>query len=109
MKIKIITTEKKLSKSLISQMMKAPIEALERGEVLGYVIKVVKDSYKAFIIHWNDDYYIIEGNWEKGVKDLYRRSTKGGSYQKKFKDEKLKDKWWNAYQKVLKHDRHIYI
>ena len=50
MKIEIITTKKKLTKQLISQMRFPSLDILKQGKVLGFLINVEKYVSKTILI-----------------------------------------------------------
>ena len=92
MEIEILTTKKKLTKQLISQMRCANSSALKHGQVLGFLINVKKADRKIILIKYKNDYLTISAN------------------QQKFEDLKLSNEWWDAYQSVIeKADVQIYI
>lgn len=100
MEIEIVTTKKKLTKSLINQMKSASVNALQHGEVLGYMVDIVKGSYKAVLIGHMDEYFTISTVWNKRELSVFRKIGKW-SQVRKFDDEIECDKWWAAYQSVL--------
>ena len=59
MQIEIVTTKKKLTKSILNQMRYAPTSQIRGWEVLGYVVKCVKTLRKALLIKFDDEYYIF--------------------------------------------------
>ena len=77
MEIEIITTKKKLSKSLINQMREARTEVLKGGTALGYMINARKFHYKTILIKYNDEFFIIPANYERGNLSVYRRVGRG--------------------------------
>ena len=96
MEIEIVTTKKKLTKSLINQMRHAPINVLKHGMVLGFVIGVIKDNYKAIIIQHEGDYYTISAYYTKGDISVSRKI--GRWFQSiKFESAADCDDWWAAY------------
>lgn len=97
MEIEIITTKKKLSKSLINQMQGPSILTLEFGTGLGYLINVCKDSYKVLLIRRDNEFFILPMNWEKGKMSVYRRIGKW-SQTRNFESEADCNSWWNFYQ-----------
>ena len=99
MGIEIITTKKKLTKSIANQMRHATLEVLKDGEPLGFVIGVVKSNYKAIIIRYNSDYYVISANYTKGNISVYRKIGRWSS-SIKFETNEACDIWWEAYQIV---------
>ena len=64
MEIEIVTTKKKLSKSLVLQMKSANLEQMKYTvqfphRMLGYVTNLSKDINQAIIIKGITDYYIV--------------------------------------------------
>lgn len=60
MEIEIITTKKKLTKSLLDQIRSVPNDVIGICEVLGYLINVKKDIYKLILLKYRGEYYTIE-------------------------------------------------
>lgn len=109
MEIEIYTTAKKLSKSIINQMRRAKLPVLLNGEVLGYMIKVKKDSYKTILIKHTEEYFVIDSGWRKGESTVFRSVGKW-SRTKQFSTHKKCDEWWQAYERILKDAKiQIYI
>jgi len=110
MEIEIITTKKKLSKSIINQMPAANKFELKNGIVLGYVLGIVKDSFKTGIILFDNEYYVFALNWKCGEKTVYR---KVGRYSSsiEFSCETECQEWWKFYVKARDEalKTHIYI
>jgi hypothetical protein len=80
MEIEIVTTKKKLSASIIKQFSRISYEEMEGAECLGYVLNIVKDTYKAFIIKLaNGEYRMLEYSWYAYADStkIYKRSKKG--------------------------------
>lgn len=80
MEIEIVTTKKKLSASIIKQMARISYEEMEGAECLGYVLNIVKDTYKAYIIKLaNGEYRMLEYSWYHMVDStkVYKRYKKG--------------------------------
>ena len=115
MKIELITTKKKLSKSYISQMRTATEHIMTIGLCLGHVIGVKKTAYEIAIIEYENDYYTKALNYilsSSNKKHMYRPSfNKRGSYNYNFKTEKDRITWWNSYKKMrsIALKNHIYI
>lgn len=101
MQIEIVTTKKKLSKSLINQMQSATVPAMQEGTVLGYIINANKYNYKTILVEYDGRYYTAPHNWTKGDTSVYRRIGKY-STSKKFSSALDCDNWWRAYQKIVK-------
>ena len=80
MEIEIVTTKKKLSASIIKQFARISYEELEGAECLGYVLNILKDVYKTYIIKLaNGEYRMLEYSWY-GYEDsskIYKRGLKG--------------------------------
>ena len=109
MKIKIITTEKKLTKSIINQMPVSCDITMKFGKSLGYILNVRKNMYKVALIHYDGNYSIISMDYKKGIKSVNRKVGKGIIY-KNFESEILCDIWWENFQKILNNNlQHIYI
>lgn len=80
MEIEIVTTKKKISQSIIKQMARISYEEMEGAECLGYVLNIVKDTYKAFIIKLaNGEYRMLEYSWftMDNATRVYKRNKKG--------------------------------
>ena len=108
MEIEIVTAKKKLTKSLVNQMQQATLQVLKFGEPLGYVVGVVKNTYKALLIKYDADYYMIPMNYTKGEKTVYRKIGKWSS-RVSFETPEDCDIWWEAYQKIKEVVNQIYI
>lgn len=107
MDIEVVTTKKKLTKSLIDQMLLPNLESIKAAEVLGFV---VTDSKRA-ILKSGLNYYAIPLNYKKGSESIYRTTAKGYSSRVVLKHGVTVDEWWDAYvvmrDKAL--ERQIYI
>ncbi len=80
MEIEIVTTKKKISQSIIKQMARISYEEMEGAECLGYVLNIVKDTYKAYIIKLaNGEYRMLEYAWftMDNATRVYKRVKKG--------------------------------
>ncbi len=108
MEIKIQTTEKKLSKSLIKQMMIATTNTVIHGIKHGFVVNVVKDCDKSMLITHNDNHFTFPMSWKKGEKTIYRRIGKFVS-SREFNSLEDCDKFWKSYQEIIKCLEQIYI
>lgn len=80
MEIEIVTTKKKLTASIIKQFARISYEELEGAECLGYVLNILKNVYKTYIIKLaNGEYRMLEYSWY-GYPDsskIYKRGLKG--------------------------------
>ena len=109
MEIEIITTKKRLTKSVVDQMREVTLNALRCGVSLGYMINIRKDSYKTILINFENEYYVIPANYSRGETAVYRKIGKLSS-QIKFNDAGACSEWWNAYMERLKEaTNQIYI
>ena len=99
MEIEIVTTKKKLTKSLINQMRQANLNVLKCGKPLGFVIGIIKDNYKAILIEYDSDYYVISANYTKGDTSVYRKIGRWSS-KIGFETSEVCNEWWEAYQSV---------
>ena len=107
--IELLTTKRKLTKSIISQLRQAPLEVLISGHPLGFVIGVKKNCYKIIIIQFDKDYYYIEYNWKLGEKSI-TRILRRGTQTVQFETEQRTNHWWDNYQRILKlAQKQIYI
>ena len=116
MNIEIVTTKKKLTKSLINQMPDGmDFKILEKCMVLGFITGIRNNAI--VLVHYNGEYYVIDANWKKSTPTTLSRKTakfsrKFGYLQRKkeFKDESSCYAIWEAYKIVLgKAPEHIYI
>jgi len=110
MEIEIVTTKKKLTKSIVNQMVRASLtETLINCKPLGFLVGVVKDCPRAILIERGGNYYTIPANYTKGSLSVSRKI--GRWHQSiKFDSEKECNEWWIAYQAVVSEaDRQIYI
>jgi len=100
MQIEIITTKKKLTKSLINQMQRASLDVLKDGTSLGYIINGKKGVYSIILIEHLGLYNFIEGNWGKRSESVSRQI--GKYFQSiKFNTSEECTIWWNYYKKRL--------
>ncbi len=110
MDIEIITTKKKLTKSILEQMPSGettPI--LSNCEVLGYLLGVVKYNHKAVLIKSETDYYILNTSWKKSDAVIYR-SIGSSMGTKIFNSECECNIFWDLLQEVISRAvKHIYI
>ena len=79
MNIKIITTEKKLSKSIINQMPILKSDLLKKSEILGLLRNVLKGMFLAILLKYCDEYYVFPGNYKEfescKIRAFYNKST----------------------------------
>ena len=110
MEIEIVTTKKKLSAAYIKQFARISINELEGAECLGYVLNILKDTYKAYIIKLsNGEYRMLEYSWyryEDGTK-IYKRGKKGTAQIEFDTVDKSKD--YIAFLKNCDKTKQIYI
>lgn len=101
MEIELITTKKKLTKSIVNQMREAPESALKGGAAIGYVIGIKKGCHKAIIIKYGDEFFTLPANYIKLEHSVYRKIGKW-SQTRKFDTPMACDLWWDSYQKRIK-------
>ena len=101
MEIEILTTKKKLNKSLVNQFSHADSNVIKNGVALGFVINIIKDSYKALLIKCGEEYFYFPTNWTKGTTNIYRHTSGRFSVEKKFDDAEKCDLFWASYQELL--------
>ena len=110
MQIEIITTKKKLTKSIVNQMIRASLtETLINCKPLGFLVGVVKNCPRAILIELDGNHYTIPGNYTKGSLSV---SRKVGKWHQsiKFDSQAEMFRWWSAYQAVIrKASKQIYI
>jgi len=97
MEIEIITTKKKLSKSIVNQMREATMVSLKSGTAIGYLINVRKELHKAILIKYDNEFFIIPTNYVKGKASVYRKMGKW-SQSRKFETPEACNSWWSFYQ-----------
>lgn len=113
MEVEIVTTKKKLTKSLISQMPgfidnQYKIRT-EHSKILGYASLLDPTS----IIEWEKEYYILDLTWKRSGdgRAFYRTLPKNFSKSFNFKSEEDAEEWWRLYTKIRLEalQTHIYI
>jgi len=107
MNIKIISTEKKLTKSIINQMHSASIQVLEKGKTLGYV----NIFGSVLLIEYEGRYYRQNMGWYKW-EDSPRASRKVGKFSQSTNPNQSEEefaRWWYAYCKLRDEAEQIYI
>jgi hypothetical protein len=81
MEIEIVTTKKKLSSAYIKQFARISINEIDGAECLGYVLNIIKDTYKAYLIKLaNGEYRMLEYSWYSYGNDspkIYKRMKRG--------------------------------
>lgn len=101
MKIKIVTTEKKLTKAIISQMSPASRAVMKCGKVLGYANNADKYHWKTIIIEFMGNYFTIPAGFKNYGTYVSKRAGKGMN-NIRFDSEEICNEWWELYTKVLK-------
>lgn len=118
MEIEILTTKKKLSKSLVLQMKSANLEQMKYAVqfphlMLGYVTNLSKDINQAIIIKGTTDYYIIPViDWTlSGDTGLNARLGGYWNRNKQFPSEEERTEWLDVYNSIVKFTKysHIYL
>ena len=75
MEIEIITAKKKLTKSLVSQMMQIKFNELDNVRVLGFVIGVVKNKERVLILEVSRcEYRVAYCNWRMWDESMLPRN-----------------------------------
>ena len=109
MELELQTTKKKITKSIINQMIIASLFVLKNGIPLGYVVNVRNGMSKAIIIKHDINYYILSATFRKLRQSVYYKKGKW-SVTTSFKSDKDCDIWWEYYSKILKKtNNQIYI
>ena len=101
MEIEIMTTKKKLTKSIVTQMCRASTTILKCGEPLGFIANIVKHCPKAILIKHGDNYYTFPANYRKIEGSVYRNVGRRLEHLN-FNTPKQCNLWWDRYQKVIK-------
>ncbi len=108
MEIEIVTTKKKLTKSLLAQMPTTLVDIMKVAKVLGYY-NDPKEGKLALLNH-NQEYYtrlLVYQISEKVLDKIFQ----GGRQAISFDTKQDRDDWWDAYTKVREEalKTHIYI
>ncbi len=106
MEIEIVTTKKKLTKSLIAQIPHVKLDELENVNVLGHVIldctiilfEIDRFEYRKAYWHW----------FKSGTKDIYRRVGKF-TYTREYNSESDRDLFLSKLEEFKKESIQIYI
>ena len=101
MEVEILTTKKKLTKSIVNQMRGASTVALKFGTALGYLINVQKGIYKTILIRYDSNFFVIPNGYTKGEASVYLKVGRW-SQRKSFGTSISCDDWWDAYQDRIK-------
>ena len=110
MEIELVTTKKKITKSLVSQMRMAPTAAMCNGVVLGFVINAEKDAYRTVLILHGRDVFKVHAGWRETGETAVSRYLGRWSKTLEFGDVEEKKDWLSAYERAMKlADRQIYI
>jgi hypothetical protein len=84
MEIEIVTTKKKLSSAYIKQFARLSINELDDAECLGFVLNIIKDTYKTYLIKLaNGEYRMLEYSWYRYGNDnpkIYKRMKHGTAH-----------------------------
>lgn len=101
MEIELTTSKKRLTKSIVNQMKSASSMALKHGKTIGYVINIKKNAYKATIVKYDDEYFIISNDYVKDEITVHRRIGSARLFRR-FKTGDECDEWWENYQQRIK-------
>ncbi len=110
MKIKILTTEKKLTTSHVNQMQVASMDDMREGKLLGYLINVRKGERKVLLIQNDDRYVLLTCGWYEVCGDpegLFRLARKG--YYTTFKTDEYRKEFMRLYEAALREAKQIYV
>lgn len=107
MEIEIVTTKKKLTKSIIEQMREIKLEELENANVLGFVmfnpivilLEIDRFEYRKMYWHWN----------RSGITHLYRTIKGRYTVDKPFKTENERDLYFTKLEEFKDEAVQIYI
>lgn len=107
MEIEIVTTKKKLTKSIIEQMREVNIEEIENANVLGFVmlnpivilLELDRFEYRKMYWHWN----------RRGTTHLYRTIKGRYTVDKPFKTEEERDLYFAKLNELKDDAVQIYI
>lgn len=112
MEIEIITTKKKLSKSIINQMefVGNDHKKFKHYKVLGYFRNIVKHVPECAIIK-TDRYILVPLNYTKGSNSVYRRLKSTWTLTLDLKNTQDCDIWYAQYERIKGQcvDNQIYI
>ena len=107
--IELQTSKKKLTKSIINQMIIASLFVLKNGVPLGYVVNIRNGMTKAIVIKHDINYYVISANFRKLKQSVYYKKGKW-SVTTSFNSEEDCNVWWEHYSKILKQtNNQIYV
>ena len=107
MKIKLLTTEKKLTKSILNQIPLATLKNMKEDNLLGFILNSREDHYKVILIERDNIYSILpiydwkKVDWDSSVHEncIYRYTPKRTIY-KSFDSEEKRDEWFKTYSKI---------
>ncbi len=113
MEIEIITTKKKLTKSIIKQIPGLPDSLFEEVKILGYLrVDCFRNMTRFALCKGVKDYYLLNMHWEKrGHYAGYNLPGRAGERQKRFTSVNI-DVWMEKYNKLktaAEEKGHIYI
>ena len=83
-------------------MQMATLEVLEKGTIIGCVVKIIKKQYKTMLIQYKGNFYRISMDWEKSEvygNKMYRKIGIA-TMTSKFKTSEERDRWFKAYIKA---------
>ena len=101
MKIELITTKKKLSKSIISQMGILGYSNFENAVPLGFLLNTPKRGDYYILTKVDDRYLLLNARWEKrGTYAGYNKPGHRGEFIKRISPEKIDD-WFDKYNKLV--------
>ena len=110
MEIEIVTTKKKLTKSIIKQISEVSFDELRLCKIMGYVNSA--DLYNSRIIilkYGTSEYRKAYCNWNLGKEKLYRSLDGNWNQVKKFEDEDTCNKYYDTIVRFKNQATQIYI
>lgn len=116
MDIKIITTKKKLTKSLARQMFHLSPSLMKFAKGLGYINLGGKIG-KRLLCQYGDDYYLINPKWElrgmcESCKPYWGYSAGYAEITKRFANNQDAVNFYNDYERLMaecERSGHIYL
>jgi hypothetical protein len=99
MELEIVTTKRRITKSIITQMPEATMEDMKTGNPLGYILNVVKGEYKVLLL---DNHTLVYLGWKKEPDAIWRKLAHKKTWYRQTKKVKDVTDWWMNYVNVLR-------
>ena len=112
MEIEIITTKKKLTKSILRQMWSVGYNDFEKAIPLGYIRNIYRDCGLHILCKIDNEYSLLNALWEHRGKKSHRQyagynlTTMRGEFQKGLKVEIIDD-WFEKYNALVKKGKEL--